>query len=256
MPDDKQLLKIAELSEITGVPKDSIRYYVKEGLLPQPRKTSRNMAYYESSTYVPRIKLIKELQESRFLPLRVIKEILSADGGPTTVEELDTLTALDGRIFRDGVPGAPTKPLSRTQVSARTKISEDDLRQMEQTRLFTPRVQDGQAYYEPLDVQMAEIISKLRTSGFRPEFGFPVSNWRIYVDAMQALARRELGMFAQGVTGRRSADEVVTMAEEGVLEINRLLGCMREKLLLSLLHEYRLDMESGQRPAASDDDRP
>ena len=68
MADNRELLKIAELSEITGVPKDSIRYYVKEGLLPRPRKTSRNMAYYDYATFVPRIKLIKELQERRFLP--------------------------------------------------------------------------------------------------------------------------------------------------------------------------------------------
>ncbi len=40
-------------------------------------RTSRNMAYYPPE-FVERIQLIKRLQEERFMPLRVIREVLGA----------------------------------------------------------------------------------------------------------------------------------------------------------------------------------
>ena len=39
-------IKIKELVTKTGVTRATIYHYVREGLLPQPLKTSRNMALY------------------------------------------------------------------------------------------------------------------------------------------------------------------------------------------------------------------
>ena len=73
-------LKISELAEEAGVPVATVRHYLREGLLPEGEKTSRNMAYYPPEL-VERIKLIKQLQEERFMPLRVIGELLERDDG-------------------------------------------------------------------------------------------------------------------------------------------------------------------------------
>ena len=56
-PDDAAgsgLLKISELAERADVPVATVRHYLREGLLPEPVKTSRNMAYYppEFAEYV------------------------------------------------------------------------------------------------------------------------------------------------------------------------------------------------------------
>ena len=59
---------MGELAEASGVPSATIKHYLREGLLPKPVKTSRNMAWY-SPDYVDRIKLIKRLQEERYMPL-------------------------------------------------------------------------------------------------------------------------------------------------------------------------------------------
>ena len=68
-----------ELAEAAGVSAGTIKHYLREGLLPEPIRTSRNMAYYPRK-FVDRVKLIKQLQEERFLPLKVIKEILEDSG--------------------------------------------------------------------------------------------------------------------------------------------------------------------------------
>ena len=40
----RKLLKIGELVKRTGVQKETIHFYINQGLLPRPLKTSRNMA--------------------------------------------------------------------------------------------------------------------------------------------------------------------------------------------------------------------
>ena len=78
MTTDDGMLKMSELSEQSGVSAGTIKHYLREGLLPEPVRTSRNMAYYPPD-FVERIRLIKRLQEERFMPLRVIKDVLDDD---------------------------------------------------------------------------------------------------------------------------------------------------------------------------------
>ncbi|OFW60166.1 MAG: hypothetical protein A2V52_04290 [Actinobacteria bacterium RBG_19FT_COMBO_54_7] len=69
------LLKVSQISKATGVSTSAINYYVRIGLLPQPIKTHKNMAYYDSS-YIQMINYIKRLQLQKHLPLDQIKEIM------------------------------------------------------------------------------------------------------------------------------------------------------------------------------------
>src|SRR3712207_5378922 len=80
------LLKMKELAEASGVSAGTIKHYLREGLLPEPVKTSRNMAYYPRE-FVARIRLIKQLQEERFMPLKVIREVLDGDPERARSEE-------------------------------------------------------------------------------------------------------------------------------------------------------------------------
>ena len=67
---------MSELAERSGVSAGTIKHYLREGLLGERRRDPphvRNMAYYPPE-FVERIRLIKRLQEERFMPLRVIKE--------------------------------------------------------------------------------------------------------------------------------------------------------------------------------------
>src|SRR5260370_39729318 len=73
---DGALVKMAELAKRSGGPGPTIKHYIREGLLPGPEvRTSKNMAYYDARM-AARIRVIKELQAGRFLPLRVIAELL------------------------------------------------------------------------------------------------------------------------------------------------------------------------------------
>jgi DNA-binding transcriptional MerR regulator len=49
-------MKISELAKQTGVPKDTIHYYFREGLIPKPREKARNIEDYNKG-HVERIRL-------------------------------------------------------------------------------------------------------------------------------------------------------------------------------------------------------
>ena len=64
-------VKMSVLAKLSGVPASTIKHYIREGLLPDSAvRTSRNMAWYDESL-VDSIKVIRELQRERYLPLKV-----------------------------------------------------------------------------------------------------------------------------------------------------------------------------------------
>ena len=69
------LLKISELARASDVSVSTLKFYVKEGLIPIAKKTKRNMAYYHPDC-IKSVRLIKYLQKNRYYPLAVIKRLL------------------------------------------------------------------------------------------------------------------------------------------------------------------------------------
>ena len=103
---EKGLMRISEVSKITGVSLPTIHYYVREGLLFPSIKTARNMAYY-SPECVEDIRLIKELQSKRFLPLSVIKLIMNAKREGQDADHLIEMQSFLDYIFHPVGTGEP-----------------------------------------------------------------------------------------------------------------------------------------------------
>jgi len=72
---DDERIPVAELVARTGVPAATVHHYLKLGLLPPPRKVSRNRFLYDER-HVQRLRLIRTLRERRGLSLPVIRTIL------------------------------------------------------------------------------------------------------------------------------------------------------------------------------------
>jgi len=102
-------LRMSELTEATGLPKSTILHYVSQGLLPEPMRTSRNVAFYDPEC-VERAQYIKEVQNTYSFPLEKIKKLLrSRDEGkdPAALLELHAVVfgaheeaALDEKALR------------------------------------------------------------------------------------------------------------------------------------------------------------
>lgn len=71
------LMRIKDLEQRSGVPKTTIHFYLRQGLLHPPKKTGRTMAYYDES-HLKRLKDIQEIKGNTRMPIAFLKERISA----------------------------------------------------------------------------------------------------------------------------------------------------------------------------------
>jgi DNA-binding transcriptional MerR regulator len=172
-----------QLSAAAGVPKGTIQFYIKEGLVPKPVKTYPNSAYY-TENHLNAIRLIKELQAKRFLPLSVIKQMMKGGRGRFTVDEIKTLVEIDGKLFHNLKENPTLKPITARELSKRTGVSLKEIKAMERLRILTPIQKGKRKLYEEDDIRIVECWAKMRESGFSQELGFDVSIMEMHRDVM------------------------------------------------------------------------
>jgi DNA-binding transcriptional MerR regulator len=177
-------LKMKELAAATGAPKSTILYYLAEGLLPEPHKTSRNMAYYDPAS-VGRIKLIQQMQERHRLTISEIKGCLEdAERG----SEPNAYLKLNEEVFG---PLGTQRLLDAKGFCRETGLSADQLEELQQARLLLP-LTEGR--FDEQDVSMGCMYQDALNFGIRPrdlsyyaEFGEKI------VDQEMALRNRMTG---------------------------------------------------------------
>lgn len=231
-------LKMKELERLTGVGRETIRFYIREGLLPEPERPGRNVAWYDEA-FVARVRCIKELQEKRYLPLAVIKRIVAGET-PPSLAEVDAILALEGRLAPPAPAGMTAEPERLASVAKRTGLGPKEIRAIADTELFEIEVRGGDQWLAPAAVRMLELWARLRGAGFTDALGFGPEQARFFVDAIRMLARDELRIFARAITGRVGIDQAARMAEEGIAAIGELLPILHRETLLRFVAEGNL----------------
>ena len=209
---DNGLLKMKELAEASGVSAGTIKHYLREGLLPEPVRTSRNMAYYPAD-YVERIQLIKRLQEERFMPLRVIKD----------------------RILERAVEQREGERISAAAVHRRYDIPRNVLDRLAEIGVLTPTARG----YDADDVKIIEAIARFRAGGYDERLGFTVFDTLRYRDALEPLVVEEVRTLLERLAGEVEVERAVEIIAAGAEPLRDLIGAMHSKLLLTELGRLR-----------------
>lgn len=185
-------LRMKELSAATGLPKSAILHYVSQGLLPEPVKTSRNMAYYAPEC-VERIAFIKSLQERYSFPLGKIRGILaSRDEGrdPARIIELCEV------IFQ----GRMEAEYDRKAFCEATGLKSWDLKSLQDSGLLLPLDGNG---YDRQDVAVGTIYANGLAMGLK------VADLAFYAEAAQRLVKEEMDLrkrLTRGLSDERDAE--------------------------------------------------
>jgi DNA-binding transcriptional MerR regulator len=132
-----------------------IRYLEDQGLL-QPRRT-RGGYRLCSEEDVERLSTILRLQRDEFLPLRVIREELSAPGTKERAK----------RRRPAGLTGHEDE-LDLDELCERAGISNDLARELEDFGLLAPRGTGGEKRYPESDVEIAATAAQLERFGIAP----------------------------------------------------------------------------------------
>lgn len=222
-----------DLEDATGVGREAIRFYIREGLLPEPERPARNVAWYDES-FIEKIRFIKELQEKRFLPLSVIRRVV-AEGEDLSTPEVEALLDLDGKLLPQAAGASIPEGERLSNLARRCAIPVGDVRQIAEAGAIEITKQDGKDWVPGPFVAVVELWSELRKSGFTPEAGFPAEQVGLYVDMVDWLSREELRIFSRGVTGRVDGPTTVEMAEHGIDLVNQIIAVLRRNTMLRLI---------------------
>ena len=243
-PTKESLVKISQLAKLSGVSTPTIKYYMNEGLLPGPAlKTSRNMAYYDP-TLAERVRVIKELQNVHFFPLKMIGEILEPAPSARIRDDIDVemkrklghlgeAIEAGASLSRVGGSAGSTGPMSRDDVAAQWQITKSELTRLKKLGLAEPtKGADGRLKYDGAGLDLIRVIHETREQGLGDLF--PMDILETYVEAVGQLVRSELGLFRQRVLegAEMPAKPFDEVTRDATLLSERLVMALRSQLLL------------------------
>jgi DNA-binding transcriptional MerR regulator len=165
-------VRISELARVTGVPVPTVKYYLREGLLPQGTVTSRTQAEY-GEDHARRLRLLRVLREVGDVPVGRLRDLVAA----VEAEGLNThdvLAAAAVALAPVPPPPGPARELARALA--------DDL----VARAGWDRVAPDSPDRESLAAQLEAVIALGTHEDKDPELLLR------YVEAVDALAQWEI----------------------------------------------------------------
>ncbi len=246
-PDDAGLVKMSELSKRSSVPAPTIKHYIREGLLPGPEiRTSKNMAYYDLRL-AGRIRVIKQLQAERFLPLKLIGDLLEPAPSDKIRADRDTdqRRALKQIAPAVGTPDTGKQRRKRSEVIKTFGVTRAELDSLEKAGVLDLRGEGETAGYGGIDLKLLDILADVRRLGLGEVF--PISVAEPYIAAVRTLVKLEIDVFRHRALSNGTPANVVEIARQAVELGERLIIGLRAKLLPGLLEELSRPPADGRR---------
>lgn len=211
-------MRMAELSRRSGVPVATIKYYLREELLPQGLRTSPNQAGYDEE-HLRRLRLIRALVELGGVPiagLRAVLDVLGAESDPLH----DRIGQVHRAIVRHPRPGDGGEGTARAA---------EQIRELIERR--------GWAVEEdaPAVGMLVETVTAMRALGQEHLLGF--------LDAYAEEAERVAELEVAAVATRGHAEQIAESMVIGTILGERLVVAMR------LLAHENVSARVLQRPA-------
>lgn len=203
----------AEFPDITI---SKVRFLEGEGLVVPDRAPSGYRRYRERD--IAQLRWVLRLQRDHFLPLRIIRERLSA-GEFTGTDDTDRPVAVP-RVDPT-LPADDTIELTGKEIVERTGLSVDHLAELERFGLVDPASRRGRPVYSGDDLIAAQLVARFLDHGVEPR----------HLRPFKVAAEREAGLIEQRLSGLSGA-----AAEQELGGLVRLGGDLRALLLRRLLH--------------------
>lgn len=157
-------LRMKEIVERTGENKSTILHYIHLGLLPEPLRTSKNMAYYPES-YIELLNIIRTLQNRFFLPLHAIKRILDLVGPNPTIDRAVHVYEFFYKNEYAGY-GGPDQVYDRQDFLREAGLTGGELAHLEELRLLVP-LEEG--VYNTEDLAVAKNLMTVKQYNISPQ---------------------------------------------------------------------------------------
>jgi DNA-binding transcriptional MerR regulator len=222
-------MRISDLAEKAGVPTRTIRYYTQQGLLNPPTLRGR-VGYYDDG-HLERLRLIKELQEKRFLPLSVIASVLRHYEQGASIDTM--LVPLD-ILYQPRWDAAARNEFTRDELAREAGVDVAVVDAAEDMGLLFPTGRGKDKRYTNDDVHMLEVAQKWM------DLGIPKSLGRLYRESLEEISQMQVRAFNQVVVAPLTKERVTPEdARDRLIEGYRAMASVFEQLV-RLLHRKTL----------------
>jgi DNA-binding transcriptional MerR regulator len=206
-----------ELSRRAGVPRETIHFYLREGLLPPPRRKSRNMAHY-GEEHLARIEAIRSLREERGLPLGVIRRLLDREAPATSEADLGVLERI--------LSMAPFEP-DEERAARRTGLRRDVLAKARALGLVSETLGPG-------DARVLEAIAQAAGADV---LDYTLEDMAVCARHLERMVEDEARHFFRSLLRDEVPARTLEALQGGRGAVARFLSAYRGKLLHRLVEE-------------------
>jgi DNA-binding transcriptional MerR regulator len=228
------VLKMKDLEALTGVSREAIHFYLREGLLPEPERPKRNVAYY-SDEHVVRIQAIKRLQQERSLPLEAIKPLLD-NFDYEALQTQDDLGRFELTVQSHVNGELPAHNQRVADISAETGLSKAFFDELDAQGIIRLQSTGGATEIDFPDAAIVRLWAKLQKLGFNEAKGYDAGYLKRFADAMAPITEAEVDNFLRQF-GDVPTDDAAQMASEGIAITNEILTRLRTQAIMRALHQ-------------------
>jgi DNA-binding transcriptional MerR regulator len=194
MPPSSARLKMKDVCDATGLPRQAVHFYIQQGLVPPGEKTGRNMAYY-TEAHVERLKLVRRLQHERFLPLKAIKALLDDQESQFSAPQRAHLLEMKSRFTSDQLIRhdiAPEQRIEASEAARARSVSKLDLaRMIELGLLGVSEDAAGKRFIAERDTWLLDAWSEVRSLEGSALLNLQVDDMLLIQEVVQELFNRE-----------------------------------------------------------------
>ena len=204
-------MKISTVVKRTGVPKETIHFYIREGLLRKPYKPGINAAAYNEN-HVKQILLIKELRDNYFFPIPLIKKIIKKVKKQAASDRV--FFELHSKYFRPADRLLTGEIIGQGAFQTATGLGRKWIRKAEGWGLIQPQMRDGEAVYSFDDVAIGKLMVDMDRIGFGPKDGHDPQDLKHIADFVKQFVVNSFKKYYQTNLEKLSSEDFYQKADQ------------------------------------------
>ena len=234
--------RMKQLTQLTGVSRQVVHFYIKKGLVPPGLRRSRTSAEY-TDEHVARIREIRRMRDEQFLPLDAIRAAIDNSDDGYSPPQRQLIAAVRRRFG-----GATRRPGQRVSVAIataarRTGLPAAEIRDLVAVGLIE-QTEDtpGRPRIPREDLWLVELWAELSAIGFGTADGFRPADVIMYQRAVDELVNREVELITAQLA-ERPPEQLAEQIERALPLMTTLLGQLHDRAVRRFLAGRVADSE-------------
>ena len=226
----ENLLTMRELEKITGFPRTTINYYIREGILPKPIKTAKNMAYYDER-FVDDLNFIKKMKEEYNMSLSQIRKVFWKREKGFNVK---LMLSVKERMFEEIAGETHVPPMTWEELKEKVELDEKSLKLLRDKDLLFTIIQRNDVkkpiLYHGDNLIICQLLSQIVDKGIPLEELIPIRAQLEQV-AKTGVESYIKHAFSKAFMKDLETEEVVALVQNGLNSYQSLVCLLHANIL-------------------------